>query len=112
MKETLRQLNWLSALERGIEQGRPHFVPDNAIERVKTYGTTEDKNCDAEPTWKSGRQFRDTRLEVTAQECQRAFDQARKDHPDGLYFDLTEIAARELHIPGSRLRKLVPNPFR
>jgi hypothetical protein len=49
---------------------------------------------------------------VTPEECQRAFDQARKQCPDALYAELSEIAAAHLNISASRLRKRVPNPFR
>jgi hypothetical protein len=51
-------------------------------------------------------------VEVGPAECQRAFDEVRKLHPDALYGELSEIAAERLRIAARHLRRHVPNPFR
>jgi len=48
---------------------------------------------------------------VSGEECQRAFNEVRKLHPDALYEDLSEIAAKHLNLTARQLRKHVPNPF-
>ena len=49
---------------------------------------------------------------ISPEECQRAFDEIRKLHPDALYDQLSDIAAEHLHVTARQLRKHVPNPFR
>jgi hypothetical protein len=109
-----KPLNWLSALDRGEEQRRPHFLQGAAIDPVArtARNATVDRKLDAELRREAAKPSFNFKLEVRAESCQRAFDQARKDYPDALYEELSEIAAKELHIPARRLRKLVPNPFR
>jgi len=109
-----KPLNWLSALDRGQEQRRPHFLEGAAIDPAARIArnATVDKKLGVEFRREAAKPSFNFELEVTAEACQRAFNQARKDYPDALYEELSEIAARELHIPGRRLRKLVPNPFR
>lgn len=52
------------------------------------------------------------RADASAQDCQRAFNEARKSNPDALYAELSEIAAQQLRVSASTVRKRVPNPFR
>jgi hypothetical protein len=109
-----KPLNWLSALDRGQEQRRPHFLQDAAVDPVARIrrNATVDKRLEGEFRRAAAKPSFNPELEVTAEGCQRAFDQARKDYPDALYEELSEITAKALHISGRRLRKLVPNPFR
>ena len=53
-----------------------------------------------------------TNGQISPEECQRAFDDVRKLHPEALYEQLSEIAAEHLHMRARELRKHVPNPFR
>ena len=112
VEQRIKPLNWLSALDRAGEEWRPHFLPDGNIDevaRVRTNATVEEKTPGEVQRLKASIKMS---IELTAQACQRAFDEARKNHPDALYEDLSEIAAKQLRISGRRLRKVVPNPFR
>ena len=115
MERHFKPLNWLSALDRGEEQWRPHFLGDAAIDRIarmKTNAKVEDKRPEGAPGREPPKRSFTLALEVSAQTCQRAFNQARRDYPEALYDELSELAGKQLHISGQRVRRLVPNPFR
>ena len=113
MERPLKTLNWLSALERAGKNWRPHFLPDretNRVARIRTNETADDDKVEREP--RRPMPSMTSSAEITAEMCQRAFNEVRKQYPDALYEELSEIAAKQLDISPRRLRKLVPNPFR
>jgi hypothetical protein len=113
VERPMKTLNWLSALEHAGENWRPHFLPDgktNRTVRIRTNETVDDDKPERKPQWP--RPATTSRAEITAEMCQRAFNEARKQYPDALYEELSEIAAKQFHVSARRLRKLVPNPFR
>ena len=113
MERPLKTLNWLTALEHAGENWRPHFLPDGKTHRqvrIRINETVDDHKLELEP--RPPKPSTTAGAEITAEMCQRAFNEARKQYPDALYEELSEIAAKQFHISGRRLRKLVPNPFR
>ena len=108
--QRFKTLSWLTALDRAGEHWRPDFLPNDGgrAARITTKAPIEDETAEHRPPRPSSK----LGVEVTAQTCQRVFDEMRKQHPEALYEELSELAAKQLAISGRRLRKLVPNPFR
>ena len=125
---------WLSVLE---EKKAPNWKPESAsvsaldaVLRTATKALKESGNRELEARGRAasvagnvegvmadeaaavGEKVMNAARKVTPQECQHAFNEARSQHPDSLYTELTEIAAGSLGISGRQLRKYVPNPFR
>ena len=115
MEPNFRPLNWLSALHLGEEKWTPDFLRNDAQKRSAriTIRVVGDERQAAKDVQKRLRKPRpDIVAPLRAESCQRAFDETRKQNPDALYDELSEIAAGLLHISKRQLRKYVPNPFR
>ena len=115
MEKSPRRLTWLSALGTG-EEWTPGSVTagGNPLVRV-TAGRGLNHASEQKAALfqdESTVRRRKADVEVNPAECQRAFDEARKLHPDALYGELSAIAAERLRIPARHLRRHVPNPFR
>jgi hypothetical protein len=113
MDTTQRRLTWISALGM-TEEFKPHIVSGGGSPLVRItvrQGMDDGPDvADEAPSVKS--KPAKMRVAVRPEECQRAFNDARKLHPEALYEQLSEIAAEQLHMTARQLRKHVPNPFR
>ena len=113
MDTTQRRLTWISALGTS-EEFKPHIVSGGGspLVRITVRQGMDDGPDVADEARSVKSKPAKTRIAVRPEECQRAFNDARKQHPEALYEQLSEIAAEQLHMTARQLRKHVPNPFR
>jgi len=117
MEKSPRRLTWVSVLGIG-EECKPDLERGggSSLVRVTIRQEVDDGPEDAGEIPGQARSVKSkaarTNGNIRPEECQRAFDDVRRLHPEALYEQLSEIAADHLHMTARELRKHVPNPFR